>query len=255
MSSLAPFPIPPATEPTGPPLLPAEFAVTLGSTIVFAPHPDDESLGCGGLLALLAATDCAPQVVVMTDGSRSHPHSLSFPASRLAALREVETLLAMEALGLPAASLQFLRYPDCGLPAKGSADFNSTVDRLRSLLRSFAPETILVPGRGDPHCDHAATWEVLHAAVARLPNPPRWLEYPVWGWIGAANELAEEIKARDSWRIDISPVLQRKQAAIAQHRSQLGAVIQDDPAGFVLPPAMLAHFAQPWELFITPACV
>ncbi len=104
-------------EPEQHTLLPPETAVTLGTTVVIAPHPDDESLGCGGLLALLAAFGNSAHVLVMTDGSRSHPNSPSYPAARLAALREQETLAALEVLGLPASTARFLRYPDCGLPA------------------------------------------------------------------------------------------------------------------------------------------
>ncbi len=239
-------------EPERHPLRPAEFARTLGSAVVFAPHPDDESLSCGGVVALLAATGCSPHVVMMTDGSFSHPNSPSYPAPRLAALREEETLAAVAALGLPPEKVHFLRYPDCGLPREGMAAFSEATERIRSLLVRLAPETIFVPWRRDPHCDHVSTWQLLRAAVTALPVPPRWLEYPVWAWTQAGSVVAPQPEEATAWRIDISTVLARKQEAIAQHRSQLGGVIEDDPSGFVLEPQMLAHFAKPWELFLEP---
>src|SRR6202035_4765604 len=45
--------------------------------MILAPHADDESLGCGGLIAELAATGIPPIVVIVTDGTRSHPLSRS----------------------------------------------------------------------------------------------------------------------------------------------------------------------------------
>ena len=63
------------------PLRPADFAPTLGPTVVVAPHPDDESLGCGGLLALLRRAGVAVGAVLVSDGTMSHPSSVKFPAA------------------------------------------------------------------------------------------------------------------------------------------------------------------------------
>jgi len=240
-------------EPERHALLPPATVAALGATVVIVPHPDDESLGCGGLLALLADYDNPAHVIVTTDGSRSHPNSASYPAARLAEVREQETLDALSVLGLPASSVRFLRYPDCGLPAAGTVAFEKAATQLREMLGALTPATLLVPWRRDPHCDHEATWRLLREAVVGLPAAPRWLEYPIWAWTQAESEAAPQTDDGRAWRLDISPVLARKEQAIARHRSQMGALIHDDPGGFVLEPAILAHFARPWELFIEPA--
>ena len=112
-----------------------------------------------------------------------------------------------------------------------------------------------MPWRRDPHCDHEGTWHLLRATFAGLAERPRWLEYPVRAWPQADINLAPRDDEASAWRLDISSVLARKQKAIAQHRSQMGALIHDDPEGFVLKPEMLTYFAQPWELFIEPTDV
>lgn len=240
------------SDPEQHPWFPSQMVTTLGATVVVAPHPDDESLGCGGLLALLVQDRNAVQVWVMTDGSKSHPASASYPRDRLAALRERETLDALTLLGLSPASARFLRYRDCGLPVAGTAAFDRAVARLHRLLVALAPDTLVVPWRRDPHCDHEATWALCRAAIAGLPKPPRWLEYPIWAWARPESEVAPQGGEGAAWRLDISPHLARKERAIAQHRSQLGGLIDDDPGGFQLEPEMLANFTRSWELFIEP---
>ena len=234
------------------PLRVAAAAAALGRTIVFAPHPDDESLGCGGLLALLSDAGVDATVVMMTDGSRSHPNSVTHSRARLAATREDETLAAVGALGMASSAVTFLRYRDCALPESGTAGFLVAAARLTTLVDAIAPETILVPWRRDPHCDHIGTWHVVRVAVAHAHDSPRWLEYPVWAWSDAGGDAAPRDDEAFAWRLDISSVLERKQRAIAQHRSQLGLLIRDDPEGFVLRPELLTYFAQPWELFLEP---
>ena len=240
-------------NPESHPLHPPGAASSLGSILVIAPHPDDESLGCGGLLALSALQGSDVQVVVVTDGSRSHPHSKAYPASRLAALREDETVAALAALGVPDGRLHFLRYPDCGLPQRSEIAFKHAASHLGSVIDFLAPDTILVPWRRDPHSDHESTWALVNEAVTRMPRKLRWIEYPVWSWRFPHTESAPQLDdSFTAWRLDITPVLEHKKKAIAQHQSQLGAVVVDDPTGFCLQPAMLAHFERPWELYLEP---
>ena len=59
-----------------------------GTCLVLAPHPDDESLGCGGLIAACVAANRPPLVVVLTDGAGSHPGSVAYPPDRLRAARK-----------------------------------------------------------------------------------------------------------------------------------------------------------------------
>src|SRR5437762_1448664 len=53
--------------------------------LVLAPHPDDESLGCGGLIAESCARGGTVHVVILTDGTRSPPNSKTHPAARTGA--------------------------------------------------------------------------------------------------------------------------------------------------------------------------
>ncbi len=230
------------------PLRPPHDALALGATAVLAPHPDDESLGCGGLLALLAEAGAPTRVVVVTDGCKSHPNSAAYPAPRLRQLREAEARAAVAALGLDPDAVTFLRHPDCGLPEEGSPAFDRAAGELAEVLTGA--ETVLVPWRRDPHCDHVGTWALACAAAAQMDEPPRWIEYPVWAWSAAEGDAAPRAGEAQAWRLDVTDVLDRKRRAIAAHRSQTTALIDDDPDGFTLDDETLALFERPWELFL-----
>ena len=72
-----------------------------GTCLILAPHPDDESLGCGGLIAACVAAGRPPLVAVLTDGAGSHPNSRTYPPDRLRAVRAQEVRTAVGMLGLP----------------------------------------------------------------------------------------------------------------------------------------------------------
>ena len=232
------------------PLENARILRNWGATLCVAPHPDDESLGCGGTLALLAQNGAKTGVVWVSDGALSHPNSRQFPREKLIELRQKEAQMAAQKLGLKAENLFFQKLPDGHLPFPDEADFASAVVSARAILAQFAPQTLLLPWRRDPHRDHRASW-LIWAHAAQNLNLQR-LEYLVWAFERAgADEWPQNEEAR-AFRLDISTVLPQKIAAIESHASQTTRLIDDDPTAFWLSPAVLAHFQTPFESWIAP---
>lgn len=219
-----------------------------GTCLVLAPHPDDESLGCGGLIAACCAAGRPPAVAILTDGSGSHPGSRSYPPASLAALRKAEVTTAVGHLGLPVERLVFMGARDTKAPHHGAA-FDRLTRHLAAWLVAFDCTTIFVPWRHDPHSDHVSA-ALLGEAAARFVNA-HLIAYPVWGWKLSPDATAPDVQVR-GWRLDIRAHLPVKRRAIAAHVSQHGALIQDDPAGFQLPADLLSVFDQPWETFLLP---
>jgi LmbE family N-acetylglucosaminyl deacetylase len=218
-----------------------------GTCLVLAPHPDDESLGCGGLIAACVAAGRSPLVAILTDGAGSHPRSRAFPADRLRAVRAQEARQAVAALGLPEDRLAFLEQPDTAAPHEGPA-FDAVVAKLLALVEGEAACTaIFAPWRHDPHCDHEAA-SLIAAAVAEKAGI-RHRAYPVWGWTLADDTAIPEAPG-PGWRLNVEAFLPAKQNAIRAHQSQFGGLIEDDPAGFRLPAALLACFDSPYETFL-----
>jgi len=214
--------------------------------LVLAPHPDDESLGCGGMIAAACAMGLHPVVLILTDGAASHPNSREFPPDRLRHVREIEAVQATALLGLPEQNLHFLHQPDTRLPRAGPA-FAALVAQITAIGRRQDCGMIVGPWAGDPHCDHEAA-AIIAAAVAAKTGWPL-CSYPVWGWLRAGDDIFDETR-NHGWRLDITAHQDAKQRAIAAHVSQYGGLITDSPDGFCLPAELLEVFRQPFEVFI-----
>ncbi len=229
------------------PLRPCDPLLTSGRALILAPHADDESLGCGGLIAELCERGRPPVVLIATDGAGSHPASRDWPPARLRALREAETLAATARLGLPLGNLGFLRLPDTAAPRAGVA-FENACTTIATEAIERGCDTLLASWLGDPHCDHEAV-QMMARAVARAQGM-RLLSYPVWGWLIAPDTEVAAAEPACGFRLDIARHLRRKGEAIREHASQYADLITDDPDGFRLPAALLGIFAQPYETFL-----
>ncbi len=226
--------------------LPFADAATItgpGPFLVLAPHPDDESLGCGGLIAQAASR---AHVAILTDGTMSHPNSRSYPAARLKAVREAEAAAAVAVLGLSADRLLLLQYKDAAAPRWGTA-LRDAGDRVADLIRSRGIRTVLASWRHDPHCDHLSAHRIA-ARACRLTGT-RHLSYAVWGWTLPPDRILPRCATR-GWRLDIADTLPIKRQAIACHRSQVTGLIADDPGGFTVPTTLLDLCDRPFEAFL-----
>ena len=214
-----------------------------GPFVVLAPHPDDESLGCGGLIALAAEAGIEVHVAVLTDGAGSHPNSKRFPPPELARLRACEVREAAALLGVAPERLHPLGAHDTRAPHDGP-EFARLAETLSDLLRATGARTLFTTWRHDPHGDHVAAHAIARRAATR--GGARLRCYPVWGW--TLDE--QEIEFATGVRLDVTSALAKKRAAIAAHRSQTTDLIGDDPHGFRLNDAFIGMFLESFEVFL-----
>lgn len=159
----------------------ASTALARARWLVLAPHADDETLGCGALIATAARSGSLAGVAILTDGAGSHHHADDASRARLITARRAEAALAVRRLAGPSAAAPlFLGWPDARPFAVGSTGFDRSRLRLGGLCRRLAIDAIAVTARHEPHCDHEAAWELARAVSESAVRPVSVLEYIVW---------------------------------------------------------------------------
>ena len=220
--------------------LPLDAAELAGMEfVVLVAHPDDESLGAGGLLARLTSAGAHVEVLLCSAGEASHPDSPTTTPEQLAAVRREEFAAAMAAFGL-ADHWQFLDLPDSGLAQHRAVIAERLTDAIGQ--RTVA---IVAPYRGDGHTDHDTLGSV--AAETAEAGGHGLLEYPLWYWLWAT---PGDTAWRNWVRLSLSPTEQRtKREALHTHASQLRPLSDQPGDEALLSEQFLAHFARPFEVF------
>jgi N-acetylglucosamine malate deacetylase 1 len=217
-----------------------EQVVTPRSAMVFAPHPDDETLGCGGLIALKRDQGAQVWVVLLTNGEASYLYDRTANPDTLPQTRLQEAQQAIAILGVSSSNLLCLNQPDGVLNTLSEAQRRALVQSLQELIETYQPEELYVPHQLDVHTDHEATYGLVKQALARSSSSATLWQYPVWMfwnrllfWDLSTNNLT------NAYRVPIGEVLEVKQKAIASYRSQHS----------VLPPGFLQNCLGPYEFF------
>jgi LmbE family N-acetylglucosaminyl deacetylase len=198
--------------------------------VVVAAHPDDETLGAGGVLRALAAAGTELSLVVATDGEAAYPGLDAAARRELGTARRAELVAAMQAQGLEAVPVTWLGLPDSGL----ADDATALRDALAPLMAGA--DAYLAPWPGDPHPDHRAAGL---AAAAAAPVTAHGWSYPVWmwAWTDPGDPEVPWDRARTLTLDDAAWTARR--AGVACYASQVEAGPDGSPA--VLAAGLLDH--------------
>lgn len=221
-----------------------------GPVLVIAPHPDDETLGCGGLIAATVLRGDPVHTVFVTEGGASHPDCHVWDRHRRAAAREAEAEESLRRLGAGAEPRSFLRLPDAAMPGPDNADHAAALAALVRIIDGMRPVLAVLPWRRDPHCDHRASWALARDAIAASGQSPQTLEYAIWlEELGAVSDRPEDGEME---AVALAVAGSVKRYALAAHRSQLGEGVFDDPAGFALTSKTIARLTGAEEIYWRP---
>jgi LmbE family N-acetylglucosaminyl deacetylase len=225
-----------------------------GRLLVLAPHPDDETIGCGGTISMSLRRGAYVRVVVVTRGDYARTVK---DRETVASIRQLELVGATRALGLEIADVIQLGFADGYL-----ARFEEQVRaRLAEQITSWGPTVVLVTAAADPHPDHAALGRLARDVLA--DSSVALFEYMVWGWWEPSRWLRLARRTRRSSplgashplgvvSVTSSDSLKSKRAALSCYASQIGpsaskAGLQSGTG--VLEGRFLAHFLRGAELF------
>jgi LmbE family N-acetylglucosaminyl deacetylase len=213
--------------------LPVAEPLGWSSAVIVAAHPDDEILGVGGTMSMLAAAGVRLRLIAVTDGEASHPE---LDPETVARARTTESAAARDVLGVQDIEVFRLRLPDTGL----TACEDELAARLRELCAGFA--VCLAPWEADAHADHEAVGRAARRTGRHVLSYPIWM----WHWAKPADRRVPWPRAR---RIPLpADVAALKADAIQAFASQL--TDRAGAAGPVLPPGIVAHFTRPQEVLL-----
>ena len=200
-------------------------------TLVLAPHPDDETLGAGGLIARLRSRGVPVTVVAITDGENAYGD-----APGLGDLRVKEQTEALQRLGVPESRIHRLRLPDRNVSA--------CEDQLVKLLLPLVEPGmhLVAPWQRDFHPDHEATGRAA-ARVAEIKDISV-SSYLFWTWHRGTPDILEGLQAT---RIPLAEAdLKAKLHALEAHASQF-----KHPDGQpILSRELLLPAHRPYEVYI-----
>ena len=183
----------------------------IARTLIVAPHPDDELIGCGGTLLRRKAEGHEVAWLIVTGMKLDMGWSPDRIQERSEEISRVAKLVGIDhvyKLDFPAARLD--DFPKAEL-----------ISAFAEVFKSFAPEEVLVPHRGDIHSDHRVAFEVAASCSKwfRCPSIRRVLAYET------ASEtemgIAQESTFRPNYFVDISDYLERKLEILSVYRSEL----------------------------------
>ncbi|MDG2525932.1 PIG-L family deacetylase [Stenotrophomonas sp. HITSZ_GD] len=217
-----------------------ELVPAASRLLVVAPHPDDEVLGCGGLIHDAVAAGRQVCVVALTDGEHAYPHEPAWPPARLARTRRAELRDALAALGAGDVEVRHLALGDGALAERHA-------DTVRALAALCGPRDVFcVTWARDGHPDHEAAARAAHEVARRQGIPV--FEYPIWGWHWA--DAAHSPFGDSLLRYELDARTREcKAAAMRRFATQTGEVAPA-PAAPILPPAVLQRFQRPFEIYL-----
>ena len=183
------------------------------SLLIIAPHPDDEILGCGGLIQRALAHGCRVDVVFLTNGEASHSgccnqEDISLNRARL-------TYQAARTIGLQKKNIHKLDFKDGGV----SLDDKDNVEKLYKLLDEIKPSQIYIPHHNEGWSDHIVVKSLIDPFTKQNPKIELY-EYLVWSWFYVKgwynwkqcevlkmtnNEVKIKNRAIDEYIIDAAP--------------------------------------------------
>jgi LmbE family N-acetylglucosaminyl deacetylase len=212
--------------------------------VVFAPHPDDETLACGGTIANSIRQGKDVYIIVMTDGRNSHRILLSIDRNpnprELIPIRKFESQRATGVLGVRSNHLFFLGFEDGTLAFHRKQAGKAVLEHLVKLK----PDTIFMPDKSDAHPDHSTTGGLVLDAVRESGIDPTVYSYTVW-----TNDVIKKPKSANEVELDISRSLAVKCAAIKEYKSQVTKLFQSQNRP-VLDESMMSQFRLPTEQFM-----
>ena len=193
------------------------------TAIFFAPHPDDETLGCGGTIAKRIAEGYTVYVVILTDGRHAFSKVFNITANpsteEIRQIRREEVTEAVTLLGVPKSNLFFFDFEDSTLSRH---EFEGE-EAVSAFLESHMPEEVYFPIKRDGHPDHQAANRIIMRALHKHNLENTAFQYSITHRLSRVGPQFEKVIGFLSNRtraVDISDYLDVKKLAVEKFKSE-----------------------------------
>ncbi|NHB58984.1 PIG-L family deacetylase [Acinetobacter sp. 194] len=209
--------------------------------LILAPHPDDEILGCAGLMQQLNALGREMIVIAITNGTASHPNSTQFSPEQLNTIRPQESIAALHILNLGHVSRIELNLPDGQI----SQNMHILVDQLKTLIQ--AQDILISTHEQDGHPDHELSAYAIKLVAQHFHL--KHFQVFIWTWHWAKPNQAD-IDWTKAKRLDLSQAqIDLKERAIRCFKTQTQVdVSTGNPP--ILPEYAIQRILMPYEVYI-----
>ncbi|MCW4016285.1 MAG: PIG-L family deacetylase [Candidatus Bathyarchaeota archaeon] len=198
--------------------------------VVFSPHPDDETLGCGGTIAKKLSENYQVYIVLLTDGRHAFSNCLDLNSDitpdAIVKIRKKEVIDATTVLGVPVENLVFLDFEDRMLKEHETV----AEQKITEILKKHSPVEVYFPFMRDSHPDHRAANRIIRRCLQNLKLTSIRYQYSVMHRFlnfGPRIERLIDVYKDCIADVDISEYLSLKKKAVKQFTSELSVVLNN----------------------------
>lgn len=183
--------------------------------MIVAPHPDDETLGVGGWIALGRRQSIPVSILFLSIGEAAHRQCCGADPSEVAARRRGQAEAAATRLGVEPGDLHWLGLPDGEIPGPADPGFSMSVEKLASVLWQLAPDTIACTHPADGWQDHEHAAQLVQAAIRQAGCGAKLFYYPIWAAYTLPPNRWRSFCQRPWRRLDIGEIRDTKRDALS----------------------------------------
>jgi LmbE family N-acetylglucosaminyl deacetylase len=224
-----------------------ESALPEEMIFVVAPHPDDEVLGCGGMIGETLRHGGQVHVIMLTGGERSHESCCNVDKKAVRQARRESAVKAGNCLSLGKGNLVFLDWGDGQISQADARESGRRVEELAGRIARLRPEAVFAPHPFEGWPDHVAAERITRAAIERSAIDCRLFHYCVWFWFSMPLRRALKINWRKARLLDITDIYEKKLAAMDAYLKPCAPC--GNPWSGVLPREFVRAFRWKKELF------
>jgi LmbE family N-acetylglucosaminyl deacetylase len=212
--------------------------------LIVAPHPDDETFGCGGLITQKIKNGSDVYILFLTNGEKSLS---TVPEAELIQMRRTSAINAVKLLGVSENNIHWMDLPDGSAPRLGSPEFNTARDSLLNLIQTLQVDEVFATHYLDGWSDHIAAYELSLEALKKLDQHIDLCVYWVWAWYYLGITQTVSLSWNKIFLLPIHSVFDSKQKALQVYFD--AKTPAGDPYMGNLPPMFLKAFEWPYEVY------